>query len=331
MTLRIGILGAARIARGFVAGVAGSEKVVVAAIASRRRESAEAFAAEFGLAKVHDTYDALLADSEIDAIYNPLPNALHASWSIRATEAGKHVLCEKPLALSADEARAMFAAAERCGVRLVEAYPYLAQPQTLKLRALLVDGAIGRVRFVQASFGFTLTREVDIRLDPALGGGALMDAGCYPVSLVRVLAGERPRRIHAVADWTESGVDRSLVATLEHASGLMAQIACSFSTSDNRNALIAGDAGIIQTNYWNHTTPERPAIVQLKQGTKPSDIYQAIEAPLANGFRAEADAFADHVAGGPWNGANVEESIDIALTLDAILASARRRAPVDLS
>ncbi len=181
-------------------------------------------------AKVHATYEALLADPEIDAIYNPLPNNLHAEWSIRAAEAGKHVLCEKPLATTAADARAMFDAARRNDVYLVEAYPYRAQPQTLKMRELLAAKAIGRLQLVQASFGFPLTDTTNIRMDPALAGGALMDAGCYPVSLVRTVAGERPRRVHAVAKWAPSGVDLTLLASLEFPSGLLAQISCSFAT-----------------------------------------------------------------------------------------------------
>jgi hypothetical protein len=165
--LRIGILGAANIARLFVAGVCPSLKVAVTAVASRDVERGRKFASETGITQVQPTYEALLADPEIDAIYNPLPNNLHAEWSIRAANAGKHVLCEKPLATSATEARAMFAAAARNGVQLAEAYPYRAQPQTLKLRELLKEKAIGRLQLIQASFGFPMTDAANIRLNPA--------------------------------------------------------------------------------------------------------------------------------------------------------------------
>ena len=208
--LRIGILGAAKIARAFCDGVRPSPKVVVTAVASRDAAKGKAFALESGIPQVHATYESLLSDPAIDAIYNPLPNNLHAQWSIRAAEAGKHVLCEKPLATSAADARAMFEAARRHAVYLVEAYPYRAQPQTLKMRELLNAKAIGRVQLVQAAFGFPLTDAANIRMDPALAGGALMDAGCYPVSLVRTIAGERPSRVHAMAKWAPSGVDLTL-------------------------------------------------------------------------------------------------------------------------
>src|SRR6478752_7119006 len=210
-TLRIGILGAANIARLFAAGVRASQSVSVAAIAARDARRAQVFADEVGIACVHPTYEALLADPTIDAVYNPLPNSLHAQWSIRALDAGKHVLCEKPLATSGGEARAMFDAARRNRRHLAEAYPYRAQPQTLKLRELLQQNAIGRVQLIQASFGFPLADAANIRMNPTLAGGALMDAGCYPVSFVRMVAGSRPARVQALAQWSDSGVDRTLV------------------------------------------------------------------------------------------------------------------------
>jgi predicted dehydrogenase len=191
--LTLGILGAANIARAFIAAVRGSPKVDVAAVASRDPARAAAFARDNGVARVHATYDALLADPAIEAVYVPLANTLHAQWAIRTVEAGKHVLCEKPLAVSADEARAMIAAARRQGVHLVEAYPYRAQPQMAKLRELLAEGAIGRLRTAQASFGFPLSDPANIRMDTALAGGARMDAGSYPVSFLRMVACRRFR------------------------------------------------------------------------------------------------------------------------------------------
>ncbi|MEO5738828.1 MAG: Gfo/Idh/MocA family oxidoreductase, partial [Variovorax sp.] len=241
--LRIGILGAARIARLFVDAVRPSAKVVVTAVASRDGERATAFAHEFGIGRVHSSYDALFADPDIDAVYVPLPNNLHAEWSIRAAAAGKHVLCEKPLAGNAAQARAMFEAAEKNGVYLVEAYPYRAQPQTLKVRELVAAGAVGRIQLIQASFGFPLTDAANIRMDPSLAGGALMDAGSYPVSFVRTVAGVAPSRVSAMSRWGETGVDLTTMATLEYPDGLLAQISCSFTTARHRHAFISGDAG----------------------------------------------------------------------------------------
>jgi predicted dehydrogenase len=330
--LRVGILSTANIGRSFVKGVQPSATVKVVAVASRDAAKAKRFAAEVGIPGVHDSYDALLADPEIDAVYNPLPNSLHAEWSIRAVEAGKHVLCEKPLAASASEARAMFEAAKRNGVHLVEGYPYRAQPQTLKLRELLDEGAVGRVQLIQASFGFTLKVGVNIRLDPSLAGGALMDAGSYPVSLARMVAKEGPSRVSALAKWTDSGVDRTLVATIEFPSGLLAQISCSFDTAVHRRALIAGTEGILQTTFYNNPSPAAPPILHLQRGKGWDASVETLEVPTTNGFLGEAESFERLVRLGPehWTGATPGESLDIMLTLEALLRSARSGNPVDI-
>jgi len=327
--VRLGILGAARIARLFIQSVRESQKIRITAVASRDVERARAFAGDLGVPRVHDTYDALLADPDIDAVYNPLANTLHAAWSIRALDAGKHVLCEKPLAMTAQEAEAMFAAATRNGVHLVEGYPYRAQPQTLKVRELLAEGAIGRLHTVHASFGFPLADMTNIRLNADLGGGALMDAGSYPVSFVRMVAGERPARVQAMARWADSGVDRTLAGTLAFPGGLVGQVSCSFATARHRRAFLIGEAGTLTTTYFNDTTPAMPPRVELRRGVNLDAPVEVIETPMANGFRAEADAFADLVAHGPdrWTGATPAESIDIAWTLEALARAAREGDP----
>ncbi|HXC07572.1 MAG TPA: Gfo/Idh/MocA family oxidoreductase [Steroidobacteraceae bacterium] len=329
--LRFGILGTARIARSFVLGVSPSRRVIVSAVASRNADTARAFAKELEIARHFGSYEALLADPDIDAVYVPLPNSLHAEWSIAAVRAGKHVLCEKPLAATAGEARAMFDAARQHGVRLVEGYPYRAQPQTLKLRELLAGGIIGDVRLIQATFGFTLGSDVDIRLDPCLAGGALMDVGVYPVSLALMVAGARPTRVHAVAHWA-GGIDRTLAASLQFASGLLAQINCSFDTGPNRQALIAGSKGVIETTYMNHTASAQQAVLRLRVGTDKNAVDSLVQTAPVNGFLAEAESLERLVRVGPaeWSGATPEESIDVMLTLEAILGSARSGAAVEI-
>lgn len=328
--LQIGILGAANIARAFTSGVAPSATVKVAAVASRDAAKAESFARECGIPRFHGSYEALLADPAIDAVYNPLPNSLHAEWSIRAIEAGKHVLCEKPLATNATDARAMFAAARRFGRHLVEAYPYRAQPQTRKLRELLAAGAIGKVQLIHSSFGVAFSDPSNIRLKPDVGGGALLDAGSYAVSLALLAAGGRPERVSATARWSETGVDLSTVATLELPDGALAQISCSFATAFHRHALIVGDAGTIETTYLNHPPVGGPPILALRRGTLNAVVPEIVEVAPGNGFLAEAESFERLLRKGPehWTGATPEESIDIALTLDAILDSARSGASV---
>jgi xylose dehydrogenase (NAD/NADP) len=327
---RIGVLGAANIARQFISGVRPSTLVSVAAVASRSAEKAEKFARENGVPRFHGSYEALLADPQIDAIYNPLPNSLHALWSIRACEAGKHVLCEKPLCTSGDEARAMFAAARKNRVHLVEGYPYRAQPQTISALEMIHSGVIGPLRLIQSSFGFTLSSGPNIRGSSELAGGSLMDAGTYPVSLIIMAARERPARVSGVAHWKD-GVDHALAATLEFESGLLAQVTSSFSTSVHRFALLAGSLGVIQTPFLNHPPAGRPAEFLVKRGIAADKDFETVQATALNGFRAEAESFAGLVrGGGRWEGATPEQSVDIAITLEAILQSVRANRPVDI-
>ena len=331
--LGLGILGAARIARSFIAGVAPSMSVRVVAVASRDAARAAQFAADTGVGRWHGSYESLIADPDVEAVYVPLPNGLHAEWAIRALHAGKHVLCEKPLAATHAEAAAMFAAARRAGRVLVEGFPYLAQPHALKLRQLVAAGEIGRLQTIQAAFGFTLADRANIRFDAALGGGALLDVGVYPISLVRVLVGARPWRVHAVARWDIGGVDETLVATLEHADGPLAQISCGFAASAHRYAVIAGTAGVLRTTYPNTPPAGQPGIVEIKRGVAADLDYESIQVPALNGFRAEAESFERLLRAGPdhWSGATAAESLDIMATLDAVLASARSGRPVELA
>jgi D-xylose 1-dehydrogenase (NADP+, D-xylono-1,5-lactone-forming) len=333
--LRIGIVGTANIARSFTQAVRSSKRVAVAAVASRDMSKARQFAADLDIERHFGSYESLLADPDIDAVYIPLPNGLHAEWSIQAARAGKHVLCEKPLAAGAAEAEAMFAAARRHGIQLVEGYPYLAQPQTLKMRELLDRGTIGDVRLIQASFGFTLTDQDNVRLNPQLAGGALMDVGVYPVSLIRIAAKQKPVRVRAVAHWAPAGgrngagVDRVLAATLEFSGGLIAQLTCSFESAQHRQALIIGSGGVIQTTFLNHTSAEQPGVLRVRTGggtgAAGKGVDSTVECASANGFLAEAESFERLVREGSshWTGATPEESIDIAATLEAILRSAR--------
>jgi xylose dehydrogenase (NAD/NADP) len=326
MSLRVGILGAARIAGSFMVGAKASSHVEVVAIASRDRARAEAFARQHEIPRAC-SYDELIADPEVDAIYNPLPNSMHAEWSIAAARAGKHVLCEKPLATSEAEAQAMFEAADASGVVLVEAFPYMFQPQTLEIEQLIASGAIGEVRTMFAAFGFTVEGAGNIRLDPELGGGALMDAGCYPVSFVRQVFGCRPARVSAIACWV-GGVDQTLAATLEFPGGGIAQISCSFATGVHRRAIIAGTAGVIETDYHNHTDRAFAPSYRIKRGSDWQADFETIPVPSENGFRVEIDAFADLLARDDRVAVRARRaaSLDNAWTLAAILDRARAAA-----
>eukprot|EP01037_Dinobryon_pediforme_P004323 gene4323-4372_t len=330
--VRYGVLGAANIARSFIRGMAGSPVATVDAVASRSAAKAAAFAAEMGVPRHHGSYEALLADPAIEAVYIPLPNDMHAEWAIRAVEAGKHVLCEKPLAIGAAEARTMFDAARAHGVHLVEAYPYLSQPQTLRVRDLLQEGAIGKIQLATAAFGFGLLTPdgkphgdpANIRLDPARGGGGLLDAGTYAMSMLRIAVGERPSRVFATGRYTPQDVDQTIVAILEFPSGAIGQLSSTMSSAFHRHAVIVGTTGVIETNYANHA-PSGSLPLRIKRGIPGTVPFDTETIEGGDGFGAEGNSFALMIRDGAqhWNGATEAESIDTAMALEAIAESAR--------
>jgi D-xylose 1-dehydrogenase (NADP+, D-xylono-1,5-lactone-forming) len=323
--LRIGILGAADIARAFVTAVAASPLVEIVAVGSRTLDKAQAFARANGIAVAHGSYDALLADPTVEAIYNPLPNSLHAPWSIKAAEAGKHVLCEKPLAVDEAEARAMFLAARRNRVHLVEGFPYLAQPMMRDVRRLVADGTIGQLKLVRSTFGVPFSDPTNIRMIPGLAGGATMDAGSYAVSFLRVIAGKRPTRVTAIAQYAPTGVDETMIAMFEFADGLLAQTSASFATGYHRHGHVLGDKGYIDTMYLNHPPLGGPAQIQMRRGPTAATPIETVAMPEGNGFLLEAESFARMIRDGAsnWTGATETESIDIAAMLAAMRESAR--------
>ncbi len=338
--LRIGILGCANIARQFCRDVADSPQVRVVAAASRNADTAAAFARDQRIARHHGSYEALLLDADVDAIYLPLPNSLHAEWAVKAAEHGKHVLCEKPLALGLDEARTMFDAANLHHVMLLEGYPYYFQPQTGDMLALLHGGAIGDVRSVQASFGFTLASKNNIRMSPELGGGALLDAGSYALSLIRLAMGRAPQRVQADASWADSGVDISMMATLHYADGRRAQLSCAMDAANHRHATIVGSGGTIETEYLNHTSDRatghtygyQPSQLWVRRGTANTVAFEEIRSGVGSGFRFAAEAFARVVAEQDFAAIEraAEASLDNAATLEAIARSARSGQPAEV-
>lgn len=332
--VRYGILGAANIARQFTRGLAGSTLARVDAVASRGAEKAAAFAAELSIPRSHASYEALLADPEIDAIYIPLPNHLHAQWILRAVAAGKHVLCEKPFTMTSQEARAAYAAARQAGVCLAEAYPYMSQPQTLRVRTLLAEGAIGRIQLATAAFGFGIASPEgvplgdpsNIRLLPEAGGGALLDAGTYAMSFLRLAIGEAPTRARATGRQTTTGVDQTVAATLEFPSGAIAQLTTSLATSFHRYGILIGERGMIETSYSNHGPADGgPLPLRVKRGVPGTIPFETEDLPAGDGFLAEAESFARMIRQGTehWNGASEAESVDTVRALEAIATSLR--------
>lgn len=332
--LKLGILGCANIAKQFLRDTATSRSIEVIAVASRDAAKAAEFANSFNIPQTFNSYDALLADSEVEAVYLPLPNSLHAEWAIKAAEAGKHILCEKPLALSAEDATAMFDAARKHGVYLLEAYPFYFQPQMTKMFNLLDEGAIGEIKTIQAAFGFTLlTPEGNIRMKPEMGGGALLDAGSYPISFIRYVMGEAPVKVLADSSFVPSGVDISTAATLIYADGRRAQVSCAMNVANHRRATIVGTQGVIETEFLNHTAKAAgdnpygylPSQLRIRRGIAFNIPFEDISTEAGSGFYFAAEAFAKLVREG--NAVVFENlakaSIDIAATIEAIGRSAK--------
>lgn len=241
---RFGVLSTARINRSVLAGARTSDRVEIAAVASRDLDRAEAYAREHGIERAYGSYDELLADPDIEAVYVSLPNSMHVEWSIRALEAGKHVLCEKPLARRAEDAERAFDVAEREGRLLMEAFMYRHNPQTRKAAELVAGGAIGTLRLVSSSFTFPVERPDDVRMQGVLGGGALMDVGCYCVNGARLLAGE-PEEVFATQVESERGVDLRLVATMRFPGAVLAHFDCALDLPRRAELEAVGDEGTL--------------------------------------------------------------------------------------
>jgi predicted dehydrogenase len=268
-----GILSTARINRLFLAGVAATEDVQIVAIASRDGERGAKFAAEHGIERVHSSYDALLADPEVEALYNPLPNSMHIEWTVRALDAGKHVLCEKPLSRHADEVARAFDTAERHERLLMEAFMYRHNPQTKRLTELVAGGAIGRLRVIRAAFAFNATDPANVRLSSALDGGALMDVGCYCVSGARLLAGE-PQRVTAEQVIGGDGVDVVFAATMRFGDDVLAHFDAGLVLADRDELEVVGEDGaLFLDDPWHARTP----LIELRRGDSTEMIEIAPE------------------------------------------------------
>ncbi|MET0636057.1 MAG: Gfo/Idh/MocA family oxidoreductase [Chitinophagaceae bacterium] len=323
--INIGIIGAANIAEAFARGVAPSDKVKVVAIASRDIKKAQQFATEFNIEKQFGDYQELLDDDSIDAVYIPLPNSLHAEWAIRAARAKKHILCEKPIAITVTEVRAMYDAAQQNNVVLMEGFPYLSQPQTIEVLTLIKKGEIGEVKNIYADFGFTISGDQkNIRMNPALGGGCMWDAGIYPVSMIQAITGELPVAVFATGTFNGDGIDTAMSATLQYENGIIASLYTNFFASYHRYVRVIGSRGTISCGYANHTNANFSSI-EISGEPRP-DEPRTFHVPFGDGFLFESETF--------YNRIKKEDARDqqqylkqseqnISVTLE-ILANARR-------
>jgi predicted dehydrogenase len=267
--LRWGILGTGNIAGQFAAGVKSSRRSVITAAGSRRLDTVRKFATQHEIPRVYGSYDELLADPEVDAVYNALPNSLHHEWTIKALRAGKHVLCEKPFAMDLPQAVEMFDVARQTGRTLVEAFMYRSHPLTKAVLDTVRGGAIGELRLIRTSFCYRTTRiDGNIRFAPDLGGGALMDVGCYCISFSRLIADAEPSSVYATSRTHSTSVDDAVVAAMHFPGDVLASFTAGMSVQADNAAYICGTEGYIEVPVpWK--PPVTGALYTIARGIPP--------------------------------------------------------------
>jgi xylose dehydrogenase (NAD/NADP) len=334
--VRWGVLGAAGIARmAIVPAMLKARNATLQALASRKPALARDWAAECGFAAVHDSYEALLADPAVDAVYIPLPNSLHAEWTIKAAEAGKAVLCEKPLALDARQAAQVIRACEKRGTLLMEGFMYQFHPQHERVRSLVRDGVIGDIVEVQAHLSVNLMEPFDpgnVRFAPALGGGTLLDMGCYAVHIARRLLGEEPGTV--LASWRideELGVDLAGSALLEFPSGRTATMSFSFTGNGQGFYRVVGRKGVIDLPRaiipgLDGRAAEAIIYVVDDKGVRKEEVL-----PPVDQYQLMLEAFSDAVLKGTPAPVPPLDALQNMLVLDAIAESARTGHAVSVS
>jgi xylose dehydrogenase (NAD/NADP) len=323
VTVQWGILSTAAINDKFLAGVAQSAQCNVLAVASRDRDRAAEYASEHGIERGYGSYEALLQDPDVEAIYVSLPNSLHLEWARRALQAGKHVLCEKPLSASAADVEAIFDVAEREGRLLMEAFMYRHHPQTARLLELVSSGAIGRLRLVRGSFSFAIGDAANVRLSRALQGGALMDVGCYCVNAARAVAGE-PRLVSGCQVTGGDEVDVVFVGAMRFADDVVGHFDAGMVLADRHDLEVAGDqASLFLADPWHCRTPA----IELRR----AGVVEVLEIDAADPYMLEADDLAAAIRGQSRPLLGRDDAVGQARTIEALYAAAASGTPVELT
>ena len=320
--VRFGLLSTARINERVLGAAAVSDDVEVIAVASREASRAERYAREHELERAYGRYEALLADDDVEAVYVSLPNALHVEWSVRGLQAGKHVLCEKPLARRPDDVEIAFEAAEAADRFLMEAFMFRHHPQLATLGGLVDDGTLGEVRLVRAAFSFPLQRLGDPRMRPELDGGSLMDVGCYCVSASRFLAGE-PVRVAGEQALASTGVDVRFAGTMAFANDVLAHFDCAFDLAGRAELEVVGSDGVVfLPDPWHGWR----ARLELRRG----DARETIPVEKTDPYRLELENLADAIRGRAAPLLGREDARGQVRTIDALYRSAAEGVTVTL-
>lgn len=320
--LRWGLLSTARINRAVIPPIRNSKRSQLLAVASRDQKSAVEFAQTWQIPRMHSSYEDILADPEIDVIYNPLPNSMHAEWSIKAVHAGKHVLCEKPLANSLAEVDAMRVAAEQTGKIITEAFMYRHHPQTLQVKELINSGVIGKIQLIRGSFTYVAARPNDVRLDPRLGGGCLWDVGCYPISYARMLVGSELEEVFGWQILSPQGVDIHFVGQLRFPGEIYTQIQSSFITPHAPFMEIIGSQGTLLIP--KPFVPGKHEKVILRKG----DQDQVIRSRGADLYQGEITDIENSILQGTSPRVSLIDSRNNTAAILALLESARTGLPI---
>lgn len=316
--LRWGILGTARINRRLIPAIRAARRSSLDAVASRDRGRAEAFARTWEISTAVEGYQRLLDDSSIDAVYIPLPNSEHVKWTLAAVAAGKHVLCEKPLALDPAHVDQIAAAAQAAKMCVEEGVMYRHEPLTAKVMELVRGGALGAVRAIVSGFTFTLTDDRNVRLDPALGGGALWDIGCYPVTYARLIADRDPKMVFGSAHWTAGGVDEEFMGLLRFPGGATATIYAGFIAATRTWLEVLGsDAALTVPN------PFRPGPIETLELERAGKVERIAVHGSPEIFVREVESFEASVLDGAPPVVSLAESRRTAVMLSALYTSAR--------
>jgi predicted dehydrogenase len=318
--VRWGILSTADINRRVIPGAHASGLVDLIAVASRDQRRAEDYAREWGIERAYGSYDALLADDDVEAVYVSLPNTFHCEWSIRAVEAGKHVLCEKPMSRRAREVEEAFDAAERADRLLMEAFMYRHNPQTKRLTALVTEGAIGELRVVRSCFSYGLYDEDNIRLRADVEGGGLMDVGCYCVSVSRLLGGD-PEVVYGQQVLGPTGTDVVFAGTMRFAGDVLAQFDCGTSLTDRDELEALGTEGsLFLDDPWHCRRP----VLELRR----DDGTERIELEPADSYRLELENLGAAIRGQAEPLLGRDEAVAQARAIEALFSSAAEGRPV---
>jgi len=324
--LRWGFLSTAKVNRLLLPALRSSLRNLPLAVASRDLQRARSFADECDIPRAYGSYEALLQDPDVDVVYVSLPNGMHAEWAIHAAKAGKHILCEKPLAMNTREVDAMAEEASRAGVVLAEALMYRHHPLTKRVKEVVDGGAIGEVLIVRGSFSIDLSNNLnDIRLDPELGGGSIWDVGSYPISYARYVVGAMPSRVFAHQVTGPSGVDELLVGQMQYESGTLAVIDCGFRSPYRTRLEIVGSQGAIGVPF--PFEPDRHASLLLTR----ADGTAAIDVDGAELYQGEIEDMADAILLGNPCQVGISESRDNIATMEALVLSATENRPVTLN